>query len=132
MSYELSFSDEFYSTDGDANGVPEVNSKGQPRSLHSAIVALLATPSRERARLCASMRRTVAYLQEYVGEVIDRAREILGMARFQTSDYAGAASAWRRYLELEPTGEWADSARKWILRAQDERKQAFLRAVGRG
>lgn len=76
MSYGLSFSDEFYATHGDLEGELQLNASGQPTTLHSAIRLLLATPSRERARLCASMRRTVAYLQEYPSEVIDRAREI--------------------------------------------------------
>jgi len=76
VSYSLSFSNEFYANYGDSEGELQLDDKGRPTTLHSAIRLLLAKPSRERARLCASMRRTVAYLQEYPEEVIDRAREI--------------------------------------------------------
>lgn len=76
MSYGLLFSDGFYSNDGDANGVPQANSKGQPTTLYSAIVALLATPSRERRRLCLAYRASVATLQNDIYRIMDRAREI--------------------------------------------------------
>lgn len=76
MSYELSFSDSFYCNDGDCNGQLQVNSKGQPCTLYSAIVALLSTPSHDRRRLCLAFKASVETLQGNVEGVLDRAREI--------------------------------------------------------
>ncbi|MCS6900592.1 MAG: tetratricopeptide repeat protein [Myxococcales bacterium] len=38
----------------------------------------------------------------------------LAMAHELTGDRRGARPAWRRYLELEPSGEWADYARQHL------------------
>ena len=75
MTYGLSFSEEFY-TCGDEyeSGELQLNSRGQPVSLYSAVRVLLATPSRERARLCASMRCSLDRINAM--DVVDRAREI--------------------------------------------------------
>ncbi len=76
MAYSLSFSDEFYSNDGDANGMLQLNSAGDPVTLYSAIRVLLSVPSRERRRLCLAYRASVATLQADVWRIMDRAREI--------------------------------------------------------
>ncbi len=77
MSYELSFSDEFYcSGDEQESGELQLNSKGQPVTLHSAIAVLLASPSRERRRLCLAYKASVASLQSDIWRIMDRAREI--------------------------------------------------------
>ena len=77
MAYGLSFSDAFYmAADESESGEPQLNGKGQPTTLYSAIVVLLATPSRERRRLCLAYRASVATLQADVWRIMDRAREI--------------------------------------------------------
>lgn len=75
MAYGLSFSEEFY-TCGDEyeTGELQLNSKGQPVTLYSAVRMLLAEPSRERARLCASMRASLDSINAM--DVVERAREI--------------------------------------------------------
>lgn len=76
MPYELSFSDEFYEVHADRHGELQLNRAGQPTTLYSAIALLLATPSRDRRRLCLAFKASVATLQYKVWAVIDRAREI--------------------------------------------------------
>jgi|SRR5688572_19620056 len=76
MAYGLSFSNEFYATHGDSEGELQLNSRGQPTTLYSAIALLLSKPSRDRARLCASFRCSVQALQSDIWRVVDRAREI--------------------------------------------------------
>jgi hypothetical protein len=77
MAYGLSFSDEFYATAGDTEaGELQLNSRGEPTTLYSAIALLLATPSRDRRRLCLAFKASVATLQDNVWSVVDRAREI--------------------------------------------------------
>jgi hypothetical protein len=77
MAYGLSFSDEFYATAGDTEaGKLQLNSRGEPTTLYSAIALLLATPSRERRRLCLAFKASVAALQDDIWRIIDRAREI--------------------------------------------------------
>lgn len=75
MAYGLSFSEDFY-TCGDEyeTGELQLNSKGQPVTLYSAVRMLLAEPSRERARLCASMRARLDSINAM--DVVERAREI--------------------------------------------------------
>jgi hypothetical protein len=75
MSYSLSFSDDFYSShDEYETGELQLNGKGQPVTLRSAICLLLATPSSERRRLCLAFRCSVANLDP--DTIMDRAREI--------------------------------------------------------
>ncbi len=74
MSYGLSFSDEFYYRGELDSGQLELNSRRQPVTLFSAIALLIETPSRDRARLCASFRCKVEDLD--VMAILDRAREI--------------------------------------------------------
>jgi hypothetical protein len=76
MAYGLSFSDEFYATAGDTEGELQLNSRGQPTTLYSAIALLLGTPSRDRRRLCLAFKASVAALQDDIWRIIDRAREI--------------------------------------------------------
>lgn len=76
MAYGLSFSDEFYANDGDCSGALQLNSRGQPTTLYSAIAVLLSEPSRERRRLCLAFKASVAALQDDIWRIIDRAREI--------------------------------------------------------
>ena len=38
----------------------------------------------------------------------------LAMASEQLGDTAAARTAWQRYLELEPTGTWAEIARQHL------------------
>lgn len=77
MAYGLSFSNEFYSSgDEHETGELQLNSRGQPVSLYSAIALLLSKPSSERRRLCLAFKASVAALQDDIWRVIDRAREI--------------------------------------------------------
>lgn len=76
MAYGLSFSEEFYATHGDTEGELQLNSRGQPTTLYSAIAALLATPSRDRRRLCLAFKASVETLAGEIWRIIDRAREI--------------------------------------------------------
>lgn len=77
MAYGLSSSDEFYScNDEHESGELQLNSRGQPTTLYSAIALLLSAPSSERRRLCLAFKASVATLQDNVWSVVDRAREI--------------------------------------------------------
>jgi hypothetical protein len=76
MAYGLSFSDDFYAAHGDAEGELQLNSRGQPTTLYSAIALLLSKPSSERRRLCLAFKASVAALQDDIWRVIERAREI--------------------------------------------------------
>lgn len=77
MAYSLSFSEEFYATHGDTEGGElQLNSRGQPTTLYSAIALLLATPSSERRRLCLAYKASVATLQADPWMIEERAREI--------------------------------------------------------
>ena len=75
MAYGLSFTEDFYVGHGEYDsGELQLNSKGQPVTLYSAVRLLLETPSRERARLCASMRASLDSINAM--DVVERAREI--------------------------------------------------------
>lgn len=77
MSYGLSFSEEFYSCNDEwESGELQLNSKGQPVTLLSAVRLLLSKPSRDRRRLCLAFKASVAALQDYPICVVERAREI--------------------------------------------------------
>lgn len=74
MSYGLSFSDDFYYMGELDSGELQRNSRGQPTTLFSAIALLIGSPSRSRARLCASFRCKAEDLD--VMTIMDRARQI--------------------------------------------------------
>lgn len=77
MSYELSFSEEFFVAPHESlycDTPIEVNSKGQPVSLFSAIRLLISKPSKARARLCSAYRCKASELDPMT--IMDRAREI--------------------------------------------------------
>lgn len=77
MSYELSFSPEFYVAPEESLECESpilLNGKGQPISLFSAIRLLISQPSRARARLCSAFRCKASELDPFA--ILERAREI--------------------------------------------------------
>lgn len=80
---------------------------GQPEALYNLGFCLL-----HRGKAAAA----VSFFQGAIGsnaEFAD-AHLYLAMAYELTGDRRSARDAWRRYLELEPVGEWADYARQHI------------------
>lgn len=75
--YGLSFSPEFFAAPNESeSGELQLNSKGQPTTLLSAIRVLLSKPSLERRRLCLAFRASVATLLDNPWMIEERAREI--------------------------------------------------------